>query len=83
MHNVMHAHGLGSRKGCTWPCLEVPAFREQKVSKIPRQHHLFHTQIEVLEGSSPNFTTKRHRTDKRHTDDLPKCPAPCTSYFVK
>ena len=32
MHNIMHAHGLRSRKGCAWPCLEAPAFREQKVS---------------------------------------------------
>ena len=33
MHNIMHAHGLRSRKGCTWLCLEVPAFREQKLSE--------------------------------------------------
>ena len=31
MHNIMYAHGLRSRKGCAWPCLEAPAFREQKM----------------------------------------------------
>ena len=29
MHNIMHAHDLRSCKGCAWPCLEAPAFREQ------------------------------------------------------
>jgi len=32
MHNIMHAHDLGSRKGCAWPCLEVPAFDDKIVS---------------------------------------------------
>ena len=34
MHNIMHAHGLGSRKGYTWPCLEVPAFEDKNNSKL-------------------------------------------------
>ena len=38
MHNIIHSHDLRSRKGCALPCLEVPAFREQKVSKIPARN---------------------------------------------
>ena len=34
MHNIMHAHGLGSRKGCAWPCLEAPAFEDKIIIKL-------------------------------------------------
>ena len=32
MHNIIRAHGLRSRKGCAWPCLEAPAFEDKIVS---------------------------------------------------
>ena len=42
MHNIMHTRDLRLRKGCAWPCLEVPAFGDKIVSYIPTcraQHH--------------------------------------------